>query len=96
MRQRLIDLLKALEAAIPPPLNCHHALTFARYGSDETEWADQLAAQINSAGVFHCFFLDEADFENGPDQVAAEIVALLAENNPSAQLGVGPGQYLPE
>lgn len=95
MRQYLIDLLKCLEAAIPPPANCHHAITFAQFGSDETEWEDRLALQINRGGIFHCIFLDDDDLQCFPDYVAAHVVKLLAQDMPNAQLGVGLGKYLP-
>ena len=98
MKQFLIDFLKALEEAIPPPAHCHHALTYARYGSNEEGWKDKLALQINDAGVFKCFFLDDVDFsnsmpENGFDLIIQEIVTYI-KSDIGAQLGIGLGQYV--
>jgi hypothetical protein len=28
----------------------------------KTGWEDRLTLQVNTAGTFHCFFLDESDF----------------------------------
>jgi hypothetical protein len=94
MRQQLIDLLKTLESAVPPPPNCHHAITFARYGSDEAGWVDKLALQVNYCGEFYCYFLDEGDFAEPcilcaiikRDLAKAEVVAKM-------QRGVAMGQY---
>jgi hypothetical protein len=77
---------------IPPPEKCHHALTFARYGSDETGWQEKLGLQINQAGVFHCFFLEDADFTV---ETIEDIKKKLAEPlSGKEQLGVATGQYL--
>lgn len=73
----LIDLLKAIEREITPPARCHHALMYTQHGSDETGWEDRLSLQINRMGVFHCWFLDPGDFDKTPDQLAAEISALM-------------------
>ena len=90
----LLDFLRRLEADVPPPPDCHHAITFARYGSDEAGWEDKLALQVNRDGVFHCFFLEESDCLQAPADIAASICTLLAEPTPpNAQLGVGMGQY---
>jgi hypothetical protein len=61
MREYIIELLKAIEAAIPPPSNCHHCLTYAKYGSDSEGWTGKLALQLNREGKFYCFFLEESD-----------------------------------
>jgi hypothetical protein len=92
-RKFLIDVLKQLEAAIPPPQHCHHAITFARYGSDLTGWEDKLALQINSGGKFHCFFLDDQDFRTEPARFVESVVHLMSEHDENAQLGVAFGQY---
>jgi len=42
----LMLFLKSLEGALPPPEHCHHAITYARYGSDDTGWEDRLALQV--------------------------------------------------
>lgn len=73
MREQLMSFLKRLEEEIPPAPKCHHAMTFARYGSDDTGWAEQLAIQVNDSGRFYTFFLDEGDLE-APEATIAEIV----------------------
>lgn len=93
MKQFLIDLLRELESAVPPPKNCHHVISYAQYGSNESGWEDRLAVQVNRNSVFHCFFLDDDDMRKSPDQIVAGIVALLNEIMPNEQLGVGVGQY---
>ena len=95
MRQWLIDFLKALEAKIPPPVKCHHAITYAQYGSDETGWVEQLVVQSNSGGMFHPFFLDDTDCVKLPESLVAEIAGLLAHPMEGEQLSVGIGQYIP-
>ena len=87
-------LLKRLEEELPPPPLCHHALTFAQYGSDKKGWEDKLAVQINFGGVFKCFFIENADQEKHVYEVIDEIVNLVKANNPRDQIGVGPGQYV--
>lgn len=93
MRETLLDFLKALEAAIPPPKGCHHALTFAQYGSDADGWQDRLALQINDAGRFHCFFIDPGDFDKGIPELVSEIAHGVAHPPPNAQFGIGVGRY---
>ena len=93
MRQFLIDLLKALEVAVPPPSHCHHVLSYARYGSDEAGWSDELALQINKDGVFHCFFLDDDDLSGSVPCLIDRIFAYLNSDG-VGQLGVGTGQYV--
>ena len=94
IRQFLVDVLKGLEAAIPPSKNGHHAITFARYGSDEAGWNDKLALQINDNGIFRCFFLDEDDLDRMPEQIIAEVKAILSESFPQEQLGISGVQYV--
>jgi hypothetical protein len=72
MRQRLIDLLKALEAVIPPPRNCHHALTFASYGSDEAGWTDQLAVQINRGIIYMTTYDFDAETQRRGDSQSGQ------------------------
>jgi hypothetical protein len=92
MRKKLLQLLKGLEAAIPPPLNCHHVISFAQYGSDVDGWEDKLVLQLNQDGVFQQFFLDAADMEGNPQILIDYVQEQLP--NPGAQLGVGPGRYV--
>jgi hypothetical protein len=95
LRAYLIDVLKNLEAAIPPPPNCHHAITYAQYGSDETGWEDRLALQVNKEGTFHCVFIDAEDFLKPVMQFVFGVVECV--NAPGDfQKGVGPGQYVGE
>ena len=75
----LVETLKLLESKAPPPAKCHHAITYARYGSDESGWDDKLALQVNQGGVFQCLFLDEEDFTKSPSALVAEIVQVLSE-----------------
>jgi hypothetical protein len=94
MRVYLLDLLRKLEELVPPPENCHHAITFARYGSDSQGWEDCLALQVNKAGQFHCFFLDDGDFFQTPEHVARRLAHALNFKMPNEQLGVAMGQYV--
>jgi hypothetical protein len=96
MRRYLIDFLKSLEEILPPPKNCHHAMTFAKYGSDETGWEEKLALQCNIDGQFFCAFLDDEDLSHAPEQLAAEIARQMrgAETDERAQRGIALGQYV--
>lgn len=94
-RKFLIDFLKQLEAAIPPPDKCHHAITYAQYGDEECGWDDRLAVQVNHHGKFICFLLDDADCAKVPAQIVAEIKSYVDLDKPGAQIGAGFGQYLP-
>lgn len=94
MRTRIIDLLKAMEAAIPPPKNCHHALVFAQYGNDVDGWEDRLALQINNAGVLPTYFLDDQDLDKDPAALAAEVLAMETDRNADTQLAVAIGQFI--
>ena len=77
MKQWLIDFLKELERLIPPPTGAHHAIVFARYGSDDSGWDDRLALQVNREGVFIAFFLDDSDFSDPPAIVALAVDGLV-------------------
>lgn len=93
IRKFLIEVLKGLEAAVPPPENCHHAITFARYGGEH----DALALQVNHGGRFRCFFINDDDIERGPGWIIAAIVEIF--NRPpeeNTQFGVAIGQYTAE
>lgn len=94
MRDKLLIFLKALESRIPPPPYCHHALTYAQYGSDEAGWEEKLALQINAGGKFHCFFIEPGDFEKG-DGLIAEIAEGLAKDMPNAQISETALRYHP-
>lgn len=72
-RQDWIDFFRVLEQYIPPPAGCHHALHFAQYGSDDTEWTDRVAVQVNDNDTMHVYFLDDQDFEMTGGAVAKGI-----------------------
>jgi hypothetical protein len=93
MKQFLIDFLKLLERELPPPANCHHGIGYAQFGSDSTGWEDRLALQINVGGVFHCFFLDEADFEKTPARLVTEVVTEMKKSG-NFQEGISLGRYV--
>jgi len=100
MRRFWIAFLKDLERLLPPPLHCHHALTYAQYGSDKAGWEDKLALQINRGGTFLCVFLDESDCDFRPDDLvgARRLATQVAEcaKEPiktTTQLGKGTGRY---
>lgn len=82
MRKALIEFLKALEEAWPPPEGCHHPLMYAKFGSDSTGWEDQLMLQVNWDGTFYPFFLDDNDLKKPINQLVAEIVELLEAPKP--------------
>ena len=102
MTGRLINFLKALEAAVPPPPHCHHALTYARYGSEEKGWEDRLALQIAATSsevtgepIFYCLFLDDDDLCKPVDELIIEIVVVLNTPDPAAQTSDTPTRYFP-
>jgi hypothetical protein len=95
MREQLLEFLKALETAIPPPEKCHHAITYAQYGSDEHGWKDKLALQIGHGGKFHCFFIEPGDFEKPAKTLIDEIRSGLMAPADNAQLSDTFGRYLP-
>jgi hypothetical protein len=95
MERQLLEFLKALELAIIPPKNCHHCLMFSQYGSDEVGWNDRLALQVNNAGTFQCFFLEESDFQKPIHQLVSEIALLVESPVFNTQYGVAMGQHLP-
>ena len=97
----LINFLKAVEDAIPPPPHGHHAITYARYGSDAAGWEDKLALQIavpsyiGGNAVFHCWFLDEADLCEPLYSVIVKIVTDLVQQDPTAQISDTALRYFP-
>lgn len=92
----LLEMLKAIEGAVPPPPNCHHAITRAQYGSDAEGWTDKLALQINRNGKFYCFFLESDDFARDPQEFADHIARVLdsPEERDKMQPGVSFGRYI--
>jgi len=86
VRDKLLEFLKALEAAIPPPQG-HHAITFCRYGSDSDGWEAKLGLHIRmpkdfmkgdrtegTKGESQTFFLDGDDLDQPTEKLVAEIV----------------------
>ena len=95
MRHYLLVFLKTLEVLIVPPTNCHHAITHAQFGSDETGWQERLAVQVNWKGKFYCFFLSDEDLAQPAKKVAEEICDLMLIKGISGmQEGIAMGQYL--
>lgn len=90
-----MNWLKAIEVELPPPPRCHHAITYAQYGSDETGWEDKLALQLNIGGKFFCFFLDDYDFEISVERFLSRLAFELEKPESSFQLGIGAGKYIP-
>jgi hypothetical protein len=93
MVKRLIEFLKQLEAAWPPPENTHHALMYAQFGSDEAGWSDRLALQVFKAGRFQCFFLEDADLDKPAETLAVILSILNAEDPPSVQTSDQLGKF---
>ena len=93
MKQWLMTLLRSLEAELPPPAGAHHAITAARYGSDETGWEDRLALHLMLDGERVTLFLDDDDFAAAPDTVAADVVRLNgARREPPNVMVSGPAR----
>ena len=83
----LVSFLRGLEVAIPPPSNCHHAITYARDGNSQSGWTDRLALHVHRDGTSHLFFLDQADFEATPSECIAAVIRLLNEAFPDVMIG---------
>jgi hypothetical protein len=73
----ILEFLLLLESTVPPPLNCHHVILAAKYGSDKEGWNNRLAVQINVNGKFQCFFLDDADLATEAAVLVSRITMLL-------------------
>lgn len=93
MRDKLLYFLKTLESEIPPASKCHHAITFAQFGSDSEGWEDKLALQISHGGAFHCFFIEAGDFDKPAEDLIAEIKRGLEQPMPNAQVSDAPFRY---
>lgn len=65
--QRVRAFMELLEREFPPPFGAHHSLTFARYGSDEVGWTDQLCLQVwrgrEQGEGFQRFFIDRDELD---------------------------------
>jgi hypothetical protein len=79
IRHQILTFLKLLELAIPPAEACHHAMTFAKYGSEAEGWTDKLALQLNLRGKWVCLFLEDGDLEKPSDVLISEVVALTEQ-----------------
>lgn len=77
MRTFLLETMKLLETIVIPPTGCHHAITYAQYGSDQDGWEDRLALKVLRDGRFHCLFLDDSDFDKTPAELVADIAFVL-------------------
>ena len=62
MKKKLLEFLKALEVAVPPPSG-HHAITFCQYGSDETGWEDRLGLHVRIGNGARTVFIEDKDLE---------------------------------
>jgi len=96
IRDYMIELLKAIEDAIPPPANCHHSITYAKHGNESDGWVDKLALQVNREGKFYCFFLEENDLDynfKNIEYLVAELVQQLTLPDSSFQMGAITGQF---
>lgn len=78
---RLLLLLRALEERIPPN-GGHHAIHYAKYGSDVLGWEDRLALTIrlnnpNDTIGFQTLFFDEADLDRPIEDLVNEVAGLI-------------------
>lgn len=74
--------LQLLERYIPLPRGRHHAITYCQYGSDETGWRDELGLHVwlpSDQGV-RTVFLDDADFEKTPEELACEVLRTVEKD----------------
>lgn len=78
MAFKILELLMALEAEFPPPINAHHAMHAAKYGNDQEGWRDQLALTLNLNGVFRTLFMEEDDIERPLDEVLLDIRGIIS------------------
>lgn len=99
---KIKTLLKSLEAAVPPPANCHHVIGFVRRVALATETQmtgvvlsgeEQLTLHVNVDGKFYQFFLNDVDFDlpiRTVDYVVKTLVYLKPAEN--LQTGAEPGR----
>ena len=92
MKSQLLNFLRLLESRIPPPPSCHHAILRAEHGNDHDGWNEKLALQVNYAGKFHCFFVDDSDLLD-PEVSVAQIKDILLEADDAAQISDTPGRF---
>lgn len=80
MKKRIMEFLKLLESALPPPEGAHHSITFAQYGSDDAGWDDRLALGLREGGTTRIVFLEDGDLERPPSELVTEITQLVSTN----------------
>jgi hypothetical protein len=68
----VLQLLRRLEHAWPPPSGCHHAVVMNS--------ADSLKVQVNYHGNIQTFILDEKDMERKPEDLADEIAEMAKKS----------------
>lgn len=94
MYEYLLVFLQELEKLIPPPANCHHAITAGKFGSDEDGWKDVLIVQINNGGEFLQVFVEPDDLTMAPQYLADAVSKVHRPSNSARQRGIGLGQYV--
>lgn len=84
MREKLMQLLALLEAAIPPGDEHHHSITYCQYGSVETDWTNKLGLNVKLPNGWQTFFLEDCDLDKHPealvDEICAEVSNMRANN----------------
>lgn len=68
--------LRDLEAAVPPPQGGHHSLTYAQHGQG-SQWSERLVLSVTVGGRRATLFLDDEDFNQAADGLAAAAVQEL-------------------
>lgn len=70
---KALQLLLLLERLYPADPQSHHSLVLH---------SGKLLLTLKTGGHFHSFVLDDGDLANSPDDIAAEIAALLPSRKP--------------
>lgn len=77
MLSEVLQLLEALETAIPPDSG-HHSLTLGEYGSDEAGWCECLCLGVREGDGQRVLLLYPQDFEKSQDELVTEIVDIMS------------------
>ena len=88
MHQYVLELLKQLEAAIPPTEGTHHALVYTRIGSEADGFQDKLVLWINHNGVQSPYYLDVNDaaiMATMVTKTATDVINLQKQNEAAAE-----------